>query len=115
MALVNTTKDESLHSRVKICSNVFCMSIGLLGTLSCDKALVFSFSKERKPTFHMFFMLYSIDILFLDSEKRVVDVKEDFKPFTVYASDELVRYAVELPVGTVSETGTEVGDELSWE
>ena len=32
----------------------------------------------------MFFVFFPIDVLFLDKNKKVVELKENFKPFSIY-------------------------------
>lgn len=62
----------------------------------------------------MLFVFYSIDILFLDSNKKVVDIKHDFKPFTWYTPQTKYQYALEVPAGSVAQHGLQVGDTLSF-
>ena len=79
-----------------------------------DKGLVFIFQKARRMDLHMFFVFYPIDVLFLDDDKRVVEIKENFKPFTVYYSKNKVKYVIELPVGTVDKTKTKLNDNIGF-
>lgn len=76
--------------------------------------LIFSFNKPRKMALHMFFVFYPIDVLFLDSEKQVVDMKESFKPFNFYTSKEKANYVIELPEGTIKSSKTLKGDKIEF-
>ena len=58
----------------------------------------------------MLFVFFPIDVLFLNKNKKVVDIKEDFRPFTFYASRQKAAYAVELPQGTINKSKTNIGD-----
>lgn len=64
------------------------------------RPLLFEFSKERRWSFHTFFVISPIDFVFIDSEKRVVDVKYRAKPFTFCIRPKKeIKYALELPDG----------------
>jgi uncharacterized membrane protein (UPF0127 family) len=77
-------------------------------------ALLFEFSTAAEQSLHMFFVFYTIDVLFLDDKKQVVDVREGFRPFTVYNSRRAAKYVVELPDGAVQKSRTVLGDVLEW-
>tara|TARA_Y100000310_G_C19962857_1_gene481976 strand:- start:87 stop:455 length:369 start_codon:yes stop_codon:yes gene_type:complete len=62
--------------------------------------LIFELEKEsrRNATIHMLFVLSKIDVLWLDSNKRIVDIKQNLTPFIGFARPkEKARYVVELP------------------
>ena len=69
------------------------------------KNLVMIFPTERKISLHMFFVFYPIDVLVVDENKRIVEIKRNFKPFTVWNSYEKGKYVVELAVEGVYEVG----------
>jgi len=75
-----------------------------------DEGWVFFFDKPQKISLHMFFVFFPIDIIFLGEDKKVVEVKECFIPFTFYTSRERVKYLLELPNGAVKRTKTSIGD-----
>ena len=62
----------------------------------------------------MFFVFYPIDVLFLDKNKIVVDIKENFKPFTFYTSKSKSVYVIELPKNSVSESKTRISDKIKF-
>ena len=43
----------------------------------------------------MFFVFFPINVYVLDSDKRVVEIKKNFKPFTVWNSSEKGKYVME--------------------
>jgi uncharacterized protein len=104
-----------LFLRVKVCSRVFSRCVGLMfSRKASQKKLLFPFKKEVQQGFHMFFVFYSIDLLFLDSNKQIVDIKQDFKPFSWYTPPVKYQYALEVPRGGVKEHGLQVGDVLTF-
>jgi uncharacterized membrane protein (UPF0127 family) len=65
---------------------------------------------------HTFGMGFPIDVLYLNREGRVVHVTSDMPPNRIGPFVWRARSVVELPVGIIERTGTEVGDDLdiSW-
>jgi uncharacterized protein len=61
---------------------------------------------------HTFFMKFAIDLVYLDKGRKVRKVRNAVPPWRLSAC--LAAHSVlELPAGTASETGTQVGDELA--
>ena len=80
-----------------------------------DYGLVFTFKKDRKWSLHMLFVFFPIDVLWLDKNNRIVDMKENFAPFSLLAKPkEKARFVVELPKGTIKNSDTIIGDKISF-
>jgi len=62
----------------------------------------------------MFFVFYPIDVIFLDKNKIIVEIKENFKPFTFYTPKNKAKYIIELKNNTIKETNTKIGDIISF-
>lgn len=63
---------------------------------------------------HCFFMKFTIDVVFLDRQKRVVKTCQSMKPWRMAAC--LRAHSVlELPEGQIHSTGTQAGDQLEFE
>jgi uncharacterized membrane protein (UPF0127 family) len=60
---------------------------------------------------HTFFMKFAIDVLFLDRQKRVLKAVPRLGPWRLSGSWR-ARTVLELPAGTIEETGTDPGDVL---
>ncbi len=67
-----------------------------------DFGMVFSFKNDSRRPLHMLFVFYPIDVLFLDRNKRVVEVKPGLRPFSAYFPEKKSRHIIELPKGRVS-------------
>jgi uncharacterized protein len=106
----NKTRKTILCSDEKILTHIWQEAMGLMFTLTMKKPLVFTFPKEKKQSFHMLFVFYPIDLLFLDKHMKVVEIKENFKPFKFYNSKNCAKYVIELPVDKIRKTNTNVGD-----
>ncbi|MBS3097677.1 DUF192 domain-containing protein [Candidatus Woesearchaeota archaeon] len=115
MALKNATKNIDLVYNVKFCKNSLTKSIGLMFSKKLDdKALIFVFKKENIVPLHMFFVFYPIDVLFLNKDKEVVELKESLKPFHLLTPKKGAKYVIELPSDLIRKTRTEVGDKISF-
>ena len=81
---------------------------------SKQKTLIFVFNKEKIISLHMFFVFYPIDVLFLNKNKKVVQLKENFKPFRIMIAKKPAKYIIELPDKTIKKTNTKLGDTISF-
>ena len=79
-----------------------------------SKTLIFVFKKEKIAPLHMFFVFYPIDVLFLNKNNIVVEIKENFKPFSFYNPKNKAKYIIEIPKNIVKETKTELGDKIEF-
>ncbi len=107
--LVNKSKKTIISEKELICDSFFCKAVGLMFSFR-PKTLFFMFNREQKLGLHMLFVFFPIDVVFMDSMFRVVELKERFLPFTFYNSRAKARYAIELPAGAIKKSRTKVGD-----
>jgi len=112
----NTTKKTVLAQRQKTLGNIFSQGIGLMfSRRQEDLGLVFCFKNSADIMLHNWFVFYSIDLIFLDSHMKVVEIRQDFKPFTCYKPKSKFNYLVEVVAGKVKESRTGIGDTLDCE
>lgn len=115
MAIIrNTTEKRVLSKNAKVCSSSFSKAIGLMFSKK-KKSLVFAFGREKIVPLHMLMVFYPIDVLFLDKNKKIVEIKENFRPFSFYTPKRKALYIIELPSGIIKRTGTKVGDKVTFE
>ncbi|MFZ5989361.1 MAG: DUF192 domain-containing protein [Bacillota bacterium] len=62
---------------------------------------------------HMFFMKFSLDVVFIDDQNNVIHQIEGIKPWKCSKIIWNSHAVLELPAGTIKETGTRIGDRLS--
>jgi len=58
-------------------------------------------------------MKISLDVVFLDKSNTVVHLIENFKPWKVSRIITKAHSVLELPVGTIFDSSTSIGDKLS--
>ena len=54
------------------------------------------FNKERKISLHNFFVFFPIDVLILNQNQEIVEIKREFRPFTLAQFQHPGKYVVEL-------------------
>jgi len=107
------TGSKVIADKVVFCDSVFSKAAGLrFKRLSEGEAYVFRFSRPVRMSMDMFFVFESIDVVFLDEDGRVVEIKEGFRPFTFFHSKNKALFVVELRCREVSRLGIMVGDVL---
>ena len=114
--LHNRTSDAVLAQRVVVCDSFFSRGRGLTfrRALSKEEAYLFVLDRESVTgaTIHMFFVFFSIAVIWLDGNKRVVDatLARPWRPY--YAPSRPARYFVEGHPALLDEV--HVGDELDF-
>ncbi|ASJ12344.1 DUF192 domain-containing protein [Thermococcus thioreducens] len=113
--LINETKGRTWHGKVKLADSFFKRFRGLMLVRDINYALVFVLPAETKAnaSIHMFFMLSDIDVIWLDSARRVVDFKTA-KKWRLYAPKKPAKYIIEGPVGITRVLEIEQGDVINW-
>ncbi|MDP7323060.1 MAG: DUF192 domain-containing protein [Candidatus Woesearchaeota archaeon] len=113
MYLKNTTKKTLIAKNAKVCKSIFSKTFGLM--FSKKKSLIFIFNKEKIIPLHMFFVFYPIEVSFLNKNKIVVEIKENFMPFSCYSPKNKAQYIIELPKGTIKKSKTAIGDNIEFQ
>jgi len=98
-------KGVILADKVKINKDILSKMRGLMFSkpLKKGEALVLVSDEEGifETTLHMFFVFFSIDILWLDKEYTVVDKREGVRSFTpLIVPCRAAKYVIELPKKT---------------
>ena len=63
---------------------------------------------------HTFFMRFAIDLIYLDKQRKIRKLRRAVPPWRISACF-AAHSVLELPAGTIAETGVAVGDQLSIE
>ena len=113
MRIRNLTRDKDLASDAKAARGYWPRFVGLLGrsSLGPGEGLLL----EPCTSVHTAFMRFTIDVIYIDRERRVVKLVPNLKPFRASGVLKGAHSVIELPAGTIAETGTAVGDELAFD
>lgn len=93
MILNKTTKTVLSHQE-RVCTSMWSQARGLM--FRKRQNLIMIFPEEKTISLHMFFVFYPIDILVLDKHRKIVEIKQNFKPFTFWNSTKKGKSVVEL-------------------
>lgn len=114
MPVKNITRNTVIASRSKIADSAIGRAVGLMFSKPTESAMILRFGKETAVSLHTYFVFFPIDVLFVDSRLRVVEMVQAMQPFTTYSAKGKASYVVELPAGTVRKTRTKVGDDIAF-
>ena len=112
MRATNQTRGTVLGDRIRVADNGLTQVVGLLGerNLSPGDGLLILPSQGV----HTLGMLFSIDVIILDGEWKVLGIKRRMRPFRMTKVFFDAAAVLELPCGAVGSSATEVGDALSF-
>lgn len=80
-----------------------------------DYALVFEMPTENRygASIHMMFMRFPIDVLFLNSEKRIVDLVQGLRPWVLnYTPKKPAKFIIEIPAGSGEKFKLKLGEKV---
>lgn len=88
---------------------------GLSGRLNLEQnqGMLFVYEATTTPSFWMKEMNFPLDIIWLDQNKKIVDITPDLSPDTfpqTFSPKSPVKYALEVPAGTVAKNNLKIGD-----
>ena len=101
-----------IADNAKILKSSFKHALGLM--FSKQKNLIFEFRKEMKNPIHMLFVFYPIDLVFLNKNKRVIELKKSLKPFEIYNTKKEAKYLLELKNDTIKKENIKINDKISF-
>ncbi len=95
------------------CKSLLSKGMGLMFRLK-PTPMVFCFPESRKVSLHMFCVFFPIDVLYLDSEKKVIELKENLMPFGFYMPKNKANFVVELPKHSIRENKIKLGESITF-
>ena len=110
VAILNTTKNTVIAQKGTVANTFLSRMVGLLNkkSLLLDEALIIT----KCQSIHMFFMRFSIDVIFVDKNNYVVGLVERIKPFRLSPIFFRSNYSIEIPEGKIVQTKTSIGDKI---
>ena len=107
----NKSKETFLSFRVRVADSFLSRMIGLLA----KRPLMPDGGVWIVPanSIHTVGMLFSFDLVMIDKDFRVVNVKEMVRPFRIVLPKLRAESVLELPAHTVFRSRTEIGDQLT--
>lgn len=109
--IINKTKQKIISTQEHLAKNIFTQARGLMFRKKQNQ--LFIFKKERKVSLHNWFVFFPHTVLLLNKNQEIVEIKENFKPFTFYKPKHHAQYIIELAVPAQT-AEYELGDKLEF-
>jgi uncharacterized membrane protein (UPF0127 family) len=108
----NRTRTTYLATDLLIARTHWSRFRGLMGTDSSRFSRGQGLWISPSHGIHTFAMRFAIDAVYLDRERIVIHIEEDLKPWRMAAVRVHAASVLEVPMGTVRESLTAVGDQV---
>jgi len=110
LKVTNTTRGITVGDSVELADTSLKRMFGLLGR----RGLAAGGGLWIKPSsgVHTVFMAFTIDVVGLDRDLKVIKLWHRLRPFRVTSVSLKVKSVLELPPGAISESQMQVGDQL---
>jgi len=110
LRISNPARHSVLGHQIEVADTTLTRFVGLMGrgSLAPGHGLLIRPSNGV----HTLWMRFTIDVLLLDREHRVLSVYGNLRPFRLTAIHWKASSALELPAGTIAATHTQPGDLL---
>ncbi len=92
--IFNRSRRTLISSHERSCRTALSQARGLM--FRRKQNLVMEFPKEKRVSLHMFFVFFPIDVLVLNGNKEIIEIKRNFRPFSFWHSRQKGKYVVEL-------------------
>lgn len=81
-----------------------------------NQSMLFIFKENKTRSFYMKNTEFSIDIIFINSKKEIVNIHKNAKPYdkATLPSEGPITYVLEINAGLSDNWGLEKGDKIEW-
>ncbi len=113
MKVVNLTSGLPLMTHGKVADTFMSRGVGLLNrkSLEVGEGLIII----PNNSVHCFFMRFTIDVIFVSKEQKIIFLYPEMKPWRVSRIVRKAHYVIELPAGGIQKAGAKIGDEVQWQ
>lgn len=118
LTFVDSLENPIVKIDIEIADNDYERQLGLMNRQSMEEmqGMLFIFPQERYQSFWMMNTLFSLDIIFINSNKEIVTIHKDTTPLSEqsYPSTEPAQYVVEVNAGFCDRHNINLGDKIFW-
>jgi uncharacterized membrane protein (UPF0127 family) len=109
---LNRTRDAYLARHLRVAETHWSRFCGLMGTDARSFTAGQGLWIVPSRGVHTFAMRFPIDVVYLDSDKVIVYLEENLKPWRLAPVRLRATSVLELPGNTLTSTQTEIGDKI---
>ena len=110
--LIQTKTNKIVAGELVVAKSTLTRAIGLLGRKSIKPSFGMMFPNCR--SIHTHFMLFTIDIIFVDDNNCITELKSNLSPWKILvAKNKQSKHIIELHSGTIQANNLIIGDCLS--
>jgi uncharacterized protein len=110
MRALNRSTGKELAGTLAVAESLLARTRGLLGREALPKGEGLLIRPCKGV--HTFLMKFPIDVVFLDKENRVIKTVQKLLPYRISSVVISSACVIELPAGTLLESGTGAGNEI---
>jgi uncharacterized membrane protein (UPF0127 family) len=118
LTFVDSTENPIIKIDIEIADNDYERQLGLMNRQSMEEmqGMLFIFPEERYQSFWMRNTLFSLDMLFINSNKEIVTIHANTTPLSEqsYPSSEPALYVLEVNAGFCDRHNIKLGDKVFW-
>ena len=118
LTITDSISNPIIKIDIEIADNDYERQLGLMNRQSMEEmqGMLFIFPEERYQSFWMMNTLFSLDILFINSQKEIVTIHKNTIPLSEqsYPSSEPAIYVLEVNAGFCERHNVKLGDKVFW-
>ena len=118
--LLKKSANDSIVAKlnIEIADDEYQTQTGLMyrKSMKNDQAMLFIFDEEAPRAFYMKNTQFALDIIFINSDRKVVSIQKNAKPFDLISlpSEGPAQYVLEVNAGLSDSWTLESGDRVEW-
>lgn len=105
-----TLKKGGRRIKALYCNTMLSRAFGLMFRRKQMALIELPFESKSLAGIHMCFMLFSLDIYWLDSKMKVIGIRKNLRPFWYANAPKPAKYVLEAPSGTLK---LKIGDKVT--
>ncbi|MBS3147656.1 DUF192 domain-containing protein [Candidatus Woesearchaeota archaeon] len=109
MRIMNVSKDSTIADSALQCRTFWEQTRGMMFREEVVP-LLFVFSAPQRVHLHSWFCPAGMDLVLLNDAWEVIELKSEWEKRSSFSSARECSFLLELPMGTIAQTRTEVGD-----
>lgn len=114
----DSLNNQKIKIDLEIADNEYERQLGLMNRkeMKENQGMLFIFSEEKFQSFWMLNTFISLDMIFVNSEKKIVTIHKNTTPLAQksYPSSAPSQYVVEVIAGFTDKHNIQVGDKINW-